>query len=138
MRGKRNIKDKSIEYNKESIISYIKQKTSFAYYLAQFFVFYLGLYTILYLLYIVLISTSLWVVTKITKQKWTFKKSVMNTIYASTLSLIIYVLYMVISFFAKFSILFMDIISIMIIYIYIFLVLRREKIAKGETKVEKG
>lgn len=132
------IKDNSVEYKKENIISYVKQRTSYTYFLAQFFVFYLGMYTILYLLYILLISGSLWVVTKISKHKWKFKEAVMNTTYASTLSLITYIIYTTINFFVKFTIPFMDIISIMLVYIYIFLILRREKLEEGDAKVEKG
>lgn len=125
------IKDNSKEYSKNDVISYLKQRTSYSYYIAQFFVFYLGTLALLYLFYILLISVSLWLVTKISKIKWTFKKSLMNTIYASTLSIWIYVLYLIVSYFAEFRISFMDIISVFIIFVYLFLLLSKDRNLKN-------
>ena len=51
----------------------------------------------------------------------------MNTIYAATLSEIIYVAYMIVSYYAKFSISFMDIISLVLIFVYLFILLWKDK-----------
>ena len=130
------IQDTTAVYNKNSIITYIKQRTSYTYYIAQYFVYYIFMLAMLYVLYIALIALSLWIVTKVSKISWTIKKSFINTIYASTLSIMIYVLYMIISYFAKFRINFMDIISIITIFIYIYILLRNERLKKNKPKEE--
>lgn len=125
--SKNFIKDMSYEYGKKDVIEYLKERTSYAYYIAQYFVVYFVTITFLYLIYIILISTSLWLVTKISKFKWTFKDSIMNTIYASTLSMIVYVLYMITSYFTSFKISFLDIISIAIIFVYLYIIIYKQK-----------
>ena len=130
------IQDTTAVYNKNSVITYIKQRTSYTYYIAQYFVYYIFMLAMLYVLYIALIALSLWIVTKVSKISWTIKKSFINTIYASTLSIMIYVLYMIISYFAKFRINFMDIISIITIFIYIYILLRNERLKKNKPKEE--
>ena len=121
------IKDTNYEYGKKDVLEYLKQRTSFTYYIAQYFVVYFGMITILYVIYIALTSVALWLVTKILKNKWNFKESLMNTIYASSLSMIVYVAYMIISYFTKFRISFMDIISIVLIFVYLYLILWKQK-----------
>ena len=121
------IKDLSYEYGKKDVIEYLKQRTSFTYYIAQYFVVYFGMITLLYAIYISLTSVALWLVTKISKNKWSYKESLMNTIYASTLSMLIYVAYMIISYFTKLRISFMDIISIALIFVYLYLILWKQK-----------
>ena len=115
------IKDKSIEYTKTNLIEYIKNHSSATYYFGQFVIVYLVMITFIYFIYIILISAGMWIATKLAKFKWSFKDSLMNTIYAATLSEIIYVAYMIISYYAKFSISFMDIISLVFIYLFILL-----------------
>ena len=78
-------------------------------------------------MYILLISIGMWLITKLSKYKWTFKDSLMNTIYASTLSLLVYVTYMVVSYLTDFKIVFMDVISIVLIFIYLILVIWKQK-----------
>lgn len=117
------IKDKSIEYTKTNLIEYIKNHSSATYYFGQFVIVYLVMITFIYFIYIILISAGMWIATKLAKFKWSFKDSLMNTIYAATLSEIIYVAYMIISYYAKFSISFMDIISLALIFIYLFILL---------------
>lgn len=121
------IKDLSYEYGKKDVIEYLKQRTSFTYYIAQYFVVYFGMITLLYVIYISLTSVALWLVTKISKNKWNYKESLMNTIYASTLSMFIYVAYMIIGYFTKLRISFMDIISIALIFVYLYLILWKQK-----------
>ena len=109
------------------MIEYLKERTTYTYYIAQYFVIYFGMITFLYGIYIIFISLSLWLVTRLSKFKWTFKESLMNTIYASTLSIMVYVAYMIISYFTKFTISFMDIISIFIIFVYLYLLVWKQK-----------
>lgn len=130
--SKNFVKDMSYEYGKKDIVEYLKERTSYTYYIAQYFVVYFGMITFLYLIYIVLISTSLWLVTKVSKLKWTYKDSLMNTIYASTLSIIVYVAYMVISYFTKFKVSFIDVVSILLIFIYLYLLIWNQKKKKTE------
>ena len=128
------IKDKSIEYTKTHLIEYLRNHSSVSYYFAQFWVIYLVMITLIYFVYIVIISVGLWLVTKLTKFKWTFKESLMNTIYASTLSIIVYVTYMILSYYTRFSISFMDVINLALIFVYLFILLWKEKIKKANIK----
>ena len=121
------IKDKSIEYTKTNLIEYIKNHSSATYYFGQFVIVYLVMITFIYFIYIILISAGMWIATKLAKFKWSFKDSLMNTIYAATLSEIIYVAYMIISYFTKLRISFMDIISIALVFVYLYLILWRQK-----------
>ena len=121
------IKDMSYEYGKNDVLEYLSQRSSFSYYLAQYFVIYFVTITFIYILYIALISAGVWLVTKAYKSKWTYKEALTNTIYASTLSMFVYVLYTIISYFTKFRISFMDIISIALIFVYIYLILWKQK-----------
>ena len=117
----------SYEYGKNDVLEYLSQRSSFSYYLAQYFVIYFVTITFIYILYIALISAGVWLVTKAYKSKWTYKEALTNTIYASTLSMFVYVLYTIISYFTKFRISFMDIISIALIFVYIYLILWKQK-----------
>lgn len=123
----RFIKDASYEYSKKDAIEYLKKRTTYTYYIAQYFVIYFGSIVFLYGIYIILISLSLWLVTKILKIKWTIKESIMNTIYSSTLSMIVYVIYMIVSYFTRFRISIMDIFIIFLIFIYLYLLVWRHK-----------
>lgn len=121
------IKDTSYEYSKKDVIEYLKKRTTYTYYIAQYFVIYFGSIIILYGIYIILISLSLWLVTKILKVKWALKESIINTIYASSLSMIVYVLYMIISYFTRFRIAIIDILIIFLIFIYLYLLVWKQK-----------
>lgn len=125
------VQDTSREYGKQDIISYLGEKTSFTYYIAQYFVVYFVMIALIYIFYILLISVSFWLITKFAKINITFKKSLSNTIYASTLSSIVYVAYIIISYFTKFSISFFDVISILLIYVYLCFLLAKERKEKN-------
>ena len=92
------------------------------YFLAYFIVL-----SLVYGLYIILIALSMWGVTKILKLNWGFKKSLMNTIYASTFSIIVYVLYLIITYFVGQIPMVFDVVGIMLVYIYIFLLLNSDR-----------
>lgn len=121
------IKDSNNEYSKKDILDYLKQRVPFTYFLAQFFVIFFITISFLFFTYIFLIATGLWIVTKGFKLKWTYKESLSNTIYASTLSIFAYVLYMITNYITKFKIPFIDIICIAIIFIYLYIILMKQK-----------
>lgn len=121
------IKDSKNEYSKKDILDYLKQRVPFTYFLAQFFVIFFITISFLFFTYIFLIATGLWIVTKGFKLKWTYKESLSNTIYASTLSIFAYVLYMITNYITKFKIPFIDIICIAIIFIYLYIILMKQK-----------
>ena len=121
------IKDMSYEYSKKDIIQYLRDRISYAYYIGQFFIIYIVIIIFLYALYTLLISISIWIVTKIIKLKWTFKESLINTIYASTLSMLIICLYSIISYFISFSGNFIGVLSIVAIFIYLYILIYIQK-----------
>ena len=133
--SKNFIKDTSYEYGKKDVIEYLNQRTSYTYYIAQYWVVYFVMLVFLYFIYIGLITIGMWLVTKLSKFKWNFKESLMNTIYASTLSMLVNVLYMIISYFTKFKLYYMDIICVGIIFIYLYLLVWRQK--KNNNKQKK-
>ena len=124
------ITDMNYEYGKKDVIEYLRKRSSFSYYIAQYFVQYYLSVTLLYLMYILLISAGIWLVTKLSKFKWKYKESLINTIYASTLSLLVHIIYMIISYFTKFHISFIDIICIGIIFIYLYILIWKQKKVK--------
>lgn len=128
------IKDNSATYTKEHVIAYLSSQTPYTYYLSYFFVGEFLSIGLVFIFIILLVTLSLWLVTKLSKMKWGFKKSLMNTIYSSTLSMIVYVAYMIILYLTKFSISFIDVITVMLIFIYIFILLLKEKNAKTKTE----
>lgn len=117
------IKDTSYEYGKEHVLDYLKQRNSFTYYISYFLIIYFIRTTFLYTIYLVLISGGIFIVTKFSKTKWTFIESFINTLYATTLSMIIYALYSIFELFTKFTVSFMDIINIALIFVYLSIVL---------------
>ena len=131
------IKDTSKEYKKNDIIDFFKNRSSYSYYIAQLFTSNLLSMIVIYAFYAIIISGSLWLVTKITKNKWSYKKSIMNTLYASTLSAIIYTIYMILRYYLKIQLQPTTVISIFLIYIYVFLILKNEK-ERNVQKNEKG
>ena len=133
----RYIKNINSEYSKQDLIKYFRERTSIAYFFAYFFILYFLRITFVFLLYILFVSVGVWLVTKMFVFKWSFKKSLMNTIYASTLAMIVGVLYMIISYLTKINPDVMDYICLAIIFIYIFMIiyvqnkdLRKKKTSK--------
>ena len=133
------IKDKSYEYEKKDVIEYLNERTTYSYYIAQSFAVYFVLIVFRYLIYTIFISLAIWLLAKFLKLKWTYKDSLMNTIYALTLSILVYVLYMIISDFTKFR-RHIEIISIGTVFIYLYMLIIKqvmEKRRKNKTQKEK-
>ena len=96
-------------------------------YFIIYFLAYFIIITMVYAIYIIIISLYMWGMTRIIRQYWDFKKSLMNTIYASTLSVIVNVAYMIISYFTHIVISYFDAISVIFIFIYILILVNKEK-----------
>ena len=121
------ISDETKEYKKSDLISYFKGNKPWVMYIGQYFIIYLVSFTIIYSLYIIFIALTMWVTIKILKIKWEFKEAIMNTIYGSTLSIFSYTIYIIIGYFANFTIPFVDVIRILLIFIYLYIILIIEK-----------
>ena len=105
----------------------LEVKLSSSYLYSYCFSSYFTLIGMTYILYILLISIVLWIITKIAKLDWTFKGTISKIIYASTLSMIVFSICIVITNVAKIKIPYIDIIAIGIIYVYIFLLIRKDR-----------
>jgi cation transport ATPase len=92
------------------------------YYLSHFIVLF-----IIYALYIFIIAMSIFLVSKLFKMGQSVKNSLSMTIYASTLSIIVYVVYLVISYFTKIAISYFDSIAILFVFIYIGIIFNRKR-----------
>ena len=90
------------------------------YYLAYFILF-----IILYFVYIFLTAWCMWLTTKLYKLNWKFKDSIIKTTYCSTLSAIVSVIYLVVNYYLKLE-LFFDVIAIILIFIYLFIITYKE------------
>ena len=71
-------------------------------------------------------------VSRILKLDKTFKELCTMTIYAVTLSSIIYVIYLLFSYFTSFTIPYFYVIDILIVYVYIGLILNKRKLETGK------
>lgn len=127
----RYISDVDTEYHKEALIASLQNSNSYSYYIAENFVIYFIRLFIEYFMYIILIAILIWLVVKVIGKKkkieWTLKDSFINVIYASTLSIIVCVIYFIVSYFIKQSISFYDTISILLIFVYIYMLLYKDK-----------
>ena len=121
------ITDLTATYNKQSIISYLSQRNTTMSYISTLFMAYLLSLLLFYAFCIIIISLAMWLITKIAKIRWTIKDSFMNTMYASTLSVIIYSIYILICHFVNIGTSIMDIANILLIFIYIYLLLLKDK-----------
>ncbi len=121
------INSTNYEYTKKDVVEYLKMKTTYTYYLTKNFIVYSGTIILLYFLYIIIIASIIFLIAKISILKWTYNESIINTIYASTLSIIIYNLYIVQNIFTKFRISLIDMINICLIFIYLYFLIRKQK-----------
>lgn len=103
----------------------------YAYYAIIYFLAYYIILFINFAIYAILISACLFLVFKLFKTNGTFRKILSMTIYATTLSVLVYVIYLLISYFSGFSIPYFDAISIIIVYIYLYIYLRRKRKENG-------
>lgn len=130
-------KEQKEEYSKKDIIQYLESGISEATLLIQYLVTFIITFGLLYLFYIALISLVLWGMTKLLKLKWGYKNTLMNTIYSSTLSWIVFALYILLGYITKISIPFFDVVNIVLIFIYITLLLYRDRNKIKEAKSQK-
>lgn len=143
--SKNYIKDTNHEYTKKDVIEYLNKRNKYTYYIAQYFIIYVAMISIIYGIYVTLISIFVWLITKLISKikknsdfKWTFKDNLINTLYASTLSLIIYVAYLIFSYFTHIKIVSIDIISLLLIFVYIYILLWKLTFNKENYTLDKN
>lgn len=93
-------------------------------------IYFLGYFIVLfiiYAMYILFITISMLTVLTIFKIEDKFQDTLSMTIYSSTLSIIIYVIYLIISYFTSFVISYFDTIALLIIFIYVYLNMRKKR-----------
>lgn len=120
------IKDENYEYGKQDLLEYLGRKASIAYFVSYYLITCFLRLIAIFFIYIVLATTGLWLVTKAFAVKWTYKESLINVIYASTLPMLVYIMYLIISYFANFSSNIIDIICIAIMFVYLYILLFRQ------------
>ena len=96
-------------------------------YIIGYFIGYLIRVLLLYGIYVILILLGCILLDKILKIKENYKFWLCSTIYSITLSSIIYITYLIISYIFKFSIPSFDIICMIIIYVYLTLIIIKKK-----------
>ncbi len=121
------LKDISKEYKKQDIINVLNESISYEYYFGGYLISYIIMLLLFYVLYIVTIALSMFLVAKLLKIDEKLKVMFVKTIYAITLSAILYVLYALISYFTKITIPYFDVIDIAIAYIYLGIIIGKQK-----------
>lgn len=119
--------DTSKEYKKQDIINVLSESISYEYYFGGYLISYIIMLLVFYLLYIITIALSIFIVAKLLKINEKLKLIFIKTIYAITLSAILYVLYALISYFTKITIPYFDVIDIAVAYIYLGIIMAKQK-----------
>lgn len=122
--------DSKEEYNKEDVINYLRANISYTYYFVIDFVIYFLTLIILYVFFLFVLALSYILALKMTKIKTPIKQAVSEVLYAETLSMIVYVMYILISYVLNFKFSFIYGINLLIVYIYMMIVIRGKKNAK--------
>lgn len=121
-------KDGTTNCSKGELISYLcGGSATYMFYVAVYFISYLIILLLFSIFYTLIISLSLFLIFKILKMSENYKTSVIITLYSSTLAMIVFVAYMLISYFTKFSIPYYNMIAMFIVYVYLFLILTRKR-----------
>lgn len=122
--------DSKEEYNKEDVMNYLKENISYTYYFVIDFVIYFLTLIILYVFFLFVVALSYILALKMTKIKTPLKQAISEVLYAETLSMIVYVMYILLSYILKFKFSFIYGINLLIVYIYMMIVIRGKKNAK--------
>mgnify|MGYP004495922925 FL=1 len=122
--------DSKEEYNKEDVMNYLKENISYTYYFVIDFVIYFLTLIILYVFFLFVVALSYILALKMTKIKTPVKQAISEVLYAETLSMIVYVMYILLSYILKFKFSFIYGINLLIVYIYMMIVIRGKKNAK--------
>ncbi len=97
------------------------------YFISHFIIFFL-----IFSLYILIISACFFAIIKLIIKNNKFRNSLSMTIYATTLSIIVYAIYLIISYLVNFVIPHFDMIAVLIEYIYLWLIIRRKRKEWGD------
>lgn len=119
--------DSKEEYNKEDVMNYLKSNISYTYYIVIDFVIYYLTLVILYVFFLVIISLSYIIASKITKINNPIKKAISEILYAETLSMIVYVIYIIFSYITKIKFDFIYGLILLITYIYMMFIIRNKR-----------
>jgi len=132
--------DTEREYNQKDVTAYLQQRYSQSYYFGSYFIVYFINLLFIYAIYILLISFFLWAMSKLfnwIKNKrfwtkvyfvnWNYKTTFMNIIYGSTLSMVIYAIAIILAQIAGITVASFDIISMLPIFIYILILINKER-----------
>ena len=132
--------DTEREYNQKDVTAYLQQRYSQSYYFGSYFIVYFINLLFIYAIYILLISFFLWAMskffnwiknkrfwTKVYFVNWNYKTTFMNTIYGSTLSMVIYAIFILLAQIAGITVASFDIISMLPIFIYILILINKER-----------
>ena len=122
--------DSKEEYNKEDVMNYLKENISYTYYFVIDFVIYFLTLIILYVFFLFVVALSYILALKMTKIKTPVKQAISEVLYAETLSMMVYVIYILLSYILKFKFSFIYGINLLIVYIYMMIVIRGKKNAK--------
>lgn len=118
------------EYNKQDVINYLNANISYMFYFVMDFVIYYLTLLILYVFYLIIVSLSYVLVVKVGKIDITIKKAISEVIYAQTLSIILYVIYLIVSYLCGLSSSFVYGFILFIVYIYLILLINEKKSLK--------
>ena len=121
------IEDENKEYGKQDIINYLTGNSSYINYLVVYFINYILILILTFVFEIIIISLIALIAGKVLKTDITFKETIINTIYATTLAFTLYVIYMLINYFTKISIPYFDIIDMIIAYVYMLFAIDKKR-----------
>ena len=111
-------------------MNYLKENISYTYYFVIDFVIYFLTLIILYVFFLFVVALSYILALKMTKIKTPVKQAISEVLYAETLSMMVYVIYILLSYILKFKFSFIYGINLLIVYIYMMIVIRGKKNAK--------
>ena len=120
------------KYTKADILNYLGN-VSYTYYIGVYFATYFVILLIIFAFDILIVGILAFILSKILKIEMDVKKIAIMVIHALTLSAILYVIYLVLSYLKHFTFNYINIVSMIITYIYVvlyFLKKRKENIAE--------
>lgn len=108
------------EFNKDNLMV-IFNNASYSYYIIAYFVNYFVILLVIFALDVIVLAIAAKVMAKIVKKDINIKRIFSLSIYSSTLPIILYIVYLIINYFAKLNIGYINIINMMIALIYVML-----------------
>ena len=121
------------QYDKMSLIDYFNNMP-YVYYMCVYFLNYFIIILMVFALDVIIIGALSLLYTKIVKLQTNIKKLFVLAIYALTLSTILYIIYLIINFFTKYYFAYINIINMLIAYIYVivYFMKKRKKVLQED------